>query len=70
MRVSFYVMVVAALSATEVLTAELKNQSDFENLNLLDNEESDLAETGADGEFIQGLMSSVGGLFGRRGHHN
>ena len=67
MRVSFYVMAVAALGATEVLTAELKNQIDYENLN----DESDLAEVSADGEFIGGMLGSIGGAlgFGRRNHH-
>ena len=68
MRVSFYTLAVTALGATEVLTAELKNQSDNENFNLNDNE-LDLAEVDTDGEFIGGLMGSFGNLFGRRGHN-
>ena len=68
MRVSFYTLAVAALGATKVLTAELKNQSDYENLNLNDNE-LDLAEVDTDSEFIGGLMGSFGNLFGRRGHN-
>ena len=67
MRVSFYVMAIAAMGASSALTAELKN------LNIQDNEEFDLAEVGADGEFIGGLMSGIsgmaGGLFGKRGHN-
>ena len=69
MRVSFYTMAVAALGATEVLTAELKNQSDYENLNLNDNE-LDLAEVDTDGEFIGGLMGGIGNIFGGRRGHN
>ena len=69
MRVSFYTLAVAALGATKVLTAELKNQSDYENLNLNDNE-LDLAEVDTDGEFIGGLMGGIGNLFGRRGHNS
>lgn len=65
MRVSFYVMAVAAMGASSALTAELKN------LNLHDNEELDLAEVGTDGEFIGGMLGSIGGALGigRRGHH-
>ena len=65
MRVSFYVMAIAAMGASSALTAELKN------LSLHDNEELDLAEVGTDGEFIGGMLGSMGNAlgFGRRGHH-
>ena len=46
MRVSFYVMAVAALGATEVLSIELTSgsHSGYEHLNPLDNDELDLAQ--------------------------
>ena len=75
MRVSFYVMALAALEATQVISTELKSEyypfADEEQdlaQELIQPEDGNkgmngmkAAQVGTDGEFIGGLMSSVGG---------